>query len=52
MDKNKKVEFIQNKFKSHKSHFDIYFDYLKSIDKDGVRILHLGCGWDKRKNRR
>lgn len=49
MKKNKSVKFIQDLFKTHRSHFDLYFDYLKQIDKDGVKILHLGCGWDKRK---
>ena len=49
MKKNKNVHFIQGLFKENRSHFDLYFEYLKQIDKDGAKILHLGSGWDKRK---
>lgn len=48
MRNNKKVNFIDNLLKGQKSYFDIYFEYLKKADNKGAKILHLGCGWDKR----
>lgn len=48
MGKNKKVNFISNLLKDQRPYFDIYFEYLEKIDNKSTRILHLGCGWDKR----
>lgn len=48
MKKDRKVNFINNLFKGQRSYFDLYFEYLKKIDTKSTKILHLGCGWDKR----
>ncbi len=48
MNKYGKISFVENLFKDQFSYFSLYFNYLKSINHKGNKILHLGCGWDKR----
>ena len=48
MKNDKKILFISKLFKDRASYFGYYFEYLQKIDVENKKILHLGCGWDKR----